>query len=657
LTLSYTEDAIRGRIVEWINEFIREENLPFDRADAQIQILGNRYPDIIIWETRLVRPALLIELKRPSFDPWMVGEEALGKAWKSNTRFFATWNINQFHWWDRNREGDLFDQLCDSVKVVEIKRLEEVDRVERSIRKFLRDFLKDFSEVYFGRKPVPLLPLDERFIARLRSFVDALYIPVFYNMKKEFRKDRDFRKKLIKWFVDQGYIFTSSDDDLERVARQYVYLIIDKIMFYNTMMIMHDLPSISIRSGLNKDRFSRSLQKFFDLAMVIDYETIFAANFLDTIPPPDEVIPELNRFIDGMGRYDLSKIGYEVIGRVFERLIPEEVRHKLGQYFTRSDIVDLILGFCVKTEEDTILDPACGAGTFLIRSYERKNYFNNLRSHTDLLEELYGIDIAKFPAHLSTINLAIKNLEVEENYPFIFNKDFFDINPGEKASLLVHKVKGLDKKRLEIEIPLLDAVVMNPPYTRHEEMEDLVFTKDYKEKLQKLAKSEIGFTVGKRSSIYSYFFFHGGRFLKEGGMLGLITSNSWLDVGYGKYIQRFLLEQFKIKAIIESKVERWFEDADINTCITILEKCRDNDKRDGNFVKFVYLKKPLDVFIPPAEKGKNDKEKNRLEHDRWSNVNKLVKLIESTNEYYVDEKIKIFPKNQKDLYEEGYYEG
>jgi len=152
--------------------------------------------------------------------------------------------------------------------------------------------------------------------------------------------------------------------------------------------------------------------------------------------------------------------------------------------------------------------------------------------------------------------------------------------------------------------------------------------------------------ISKRSSIYVYFFIHGGRFLREGGRLGLITSNSWLDVDYGGDLQRFFLENFKIKAIIESKVERWFEDADINTAITILERCSNPEERSNNVVRFIQLKKPLVEFIPPIED----------ENERWAYVDRLIELIESREGYYEDDKIRIFTKTQKELWDEGYDE-
>lgn len=50
--------------------------------------------------------------------------------------------------WDRYREGGRYDQLYGHVNVVDIRDLSELDRAERSIRRFLRGFLREFSGIY-----------------------------------------------------------------------------------------------------------------------------------------------------------------------------------------------------------------------------------------------------------------------------------------------------------------------------------------------------------------------------------------------------------------------------------------------------------------------------------------------------------------------------
>src|SRR3990167_5151108 len=109
-------------------------------------------------------------------------------------------------------------------------------------------------------------------------------------------------------------------------------------------------------------------------------------------------------------------------------------------------------------------------------------------THEQILPTLWGNDIAKFPAHLSTINLAINDLSSNENYPRIVQKDFFEWFPGKveipQSSRKVF-LKGLGIEGKEEVVPrYFDEIVGNPPYTRQEEIEDVVGADHkYKEKL------------------------------------------------------------------------------------------------------------------------------------------------------------------------------
>lgn len=672
MSLEFTQLSFASEVKEWINEIIRSEGLRFECADIEIRDPSRKRGDVIVWERRLKKPSLLIEIWDARTDPWGYAlDSASAKAWRNNIPYFAVWNLTHFFCWDTFEQGGAIDKLWwphagVSESVCEALTYKDaILRFKDAIKSYLRVFLKEFEGVYFGYTAKPLLGVDERFIYRLRSAIHALSIPIFESVKRVAAEDADFRKGLVKYFREQNWSFRGVDEDFEKVARQYVYLLVNKILFYNVLRSIPSyrmylpkitIPVVGLTGRVLKDRLDEYFKKAYEVTG--NYETVLLTDFLDSLTPPDEAAGLLKDFIHKIGEHDLSEMvkgNYEILGNIFQRLIPEGERHKLGQYYTRSDVVDLIVGFCVRSAEDKVLDGGCGAGTFLVRSYVRKRLLDPKKTHRDLIKDLYGVDIAKFPAHLSIINLASRDLSEIENHPNILHRDFFDVNPGGEYLSAEVRVETLSGKEKTIKMPAtFDAVVMNPPYTRQEEMEDILeeekkkvyetCIRDWKAMSQypKDKKPKLS----KRSSIYVYFFIHGGSFLKEGGRLGLITSNSWLDVDYGGDLQRFFLENFKIKAVIESKVERWFEDADINTAITILERCSNPEERDRNVVRFVQLKKPLKEFIPPVEDEK----------ERWAYVERLIQLIESKDGYYEDEKIRVFTKIQKELWDEGYDE-
>ena len=126
-----------------------------------------------------------------------------------------------------------------------------------------------------------------------------------------------------------------------------------------------DLDPLEIPETRTKHALlAKDLQTYFNEVLKIDYESIFTSDFIDSIAFPNiyEVVEEIKSLINILRKYDFSKLGYDIIGRIFERIIPTEERHNLGQYFTNPDIVDLILKFCMLHEEDTIVDPSCGRG-------------------------------------------------------------------------------------------------------------------------------------------------------------------------------------------------------------------------------------------------------------------------------------------------------
>jgi len=667
-----TERSAVAVLMHWMREIIEQKNLDLGLPDVDTSGADRKSPDIIICESRRSQNVLcVIEAKHPYFD--VFDYENLRKpAWeKANARkakYFATTNFKELIWFNTqkvNEQRNEEEQVVHKYPLSEIENLDLIEetRYKESITKQLEIFLARLYAVHSGREAEPKLPTDEFLIYRLHSKVKRL--SKYYNeiIDNRCHKDNAFAKELGKWFVSQGWSFARQPQDFDKAARQTAYLLVNKILFYNVLQAKrpHKLDPLEIPEGLTKGaQLQKILQSFFDEVLKIDYETIYTTDFIDTIAFPDEenVVKEIRELVNILRQYDFSKLS-DIIGPIFERLIPKDERHNLGQYFTNPDVVDIILKFCLKQDDDKILDPACGAGTFLVRAYQHKKLANQRLSHEDILNTLWGNDIAKFPAHLSTINLAIRDLGVDKNYPNILQEDFFNLLSTEGGFELSQKsrkaiAKRLDMREEEITYPhWFDCAVGNPPYTRQEEMPKIAHeVKQYKEGIiDKALKDNTGkriAEISKRAGIHAYFFVHGTKFLRNGGRFGFIVSNSWLDVDYGKGLQEFFLNNYKIIAIIESKVERWFEEADVNTCIVILEKCKDKKERDENLVRFVYLLKPLSYFVPPAH------EMWQKQIERLNEIDKLKKTIMAHSQFYQNEELRTFPKSQADLWEEGF---
>jgi len=668
VTVHKTERTAVAILMHWMRNIIEDKDIDLGMPDVETSGADRKMPDTVIYESgRSQKVLCVIEAKPPYYDVFdekELKEPARQKANKRKAKYFVTTNFKKFIWWKTKESNDSTiteeRQIAEKYNLSQIENLDDIEftRYSEPIKKELADFLIKLYSVYSGKESEPKQAIDEFLIFRLQEKINVLSSYYIRIIDDQCHKDSSFAKNLKRWFLVQGWNFTWQPPDFDKAARQTAYLLVNKILFYNLLQAKrpHELDPLEIPESLTKGAMLQTtLQAYFQEVLKIDYETIYITDFIDSIAFPEakEVIKEIKELIKVLRQYDFSKLGYDIIGRIFERLIPDVERHNLGQYFTSSDIVDLILKFCIHHENDKIFDPACGAGTFLKRAYRHKKIMNARLQHEKILETLWGNDIAKFPATLATINLAINDLAVEKNYPNILQEDFFAIFAGtegfEPENWKKKRAKTLGIKEREVTYPrLFDAIVGNPPYTRQEEIPEIGVNKEKLiESALKVGTRKIA-DIGKRAGIHAYFFVHGTKFLKDGGHFGFIVSNSWLDVDYGKGLQEFFLQNYKIIAIIESKVERWFEEADINTCIIILQKCRDKKERDENLVRFVYLKKPLRHFVPPAQ----DMWEKQVE--RLNEIEKLKRTILAHNEFYENEDLRIFPKSQKDLWEEGF---
>ena len=542
-----------AKIPEWINSIIEKNHLPFGKAEVETKAEGSgKRADVILFEgPETQRTLCVLEFKIPQWDPLHeeLKDDARKKAVKRQAKYFCMSNFKWLIWFNTQRVNEGLSEEAQIHEKYHLSDIEDLDLIEeyrfkKSIQDALEGFLLDLHDVHFKKKPEPQLPVDDFLIFRLQEKIKSLtrlYTPI---IRDKTHKEDTFRANLQKWFFEQHWSFSWSDSDFNKAARQAAYLLVNKILFYDVLQAKrsHDLDPLSIPEDLTRGGLlQKHLQVYFDDVLEIDYESIYDTDFIDqtAFPESKDVVREIKELIKDLRRYDFSRLGFDVIGRIFERLIPAEERHALGQYFTNPDVVDLILRFCLKHEEDKIFDPACGAGTFLVRSYQHKKLMNHRLQHEKILKTLWGCDIAKFPAHLSTVNLAINDLTANDNYPQIFHDDFFNLCLGGREEFGKEARKKtlvtVGSKKVSLDYPkVVDCIVGNPPYTRQEEISEISQDESYREQLIKKALYDVNrkkvADISKRAGIYAYFFTHGTKFLQNGGRFGFVVSKSWLYV-------------------------------------------------------------------------------------------------------------------------------
>ena len=257
-------------------------------------------------------------------------------------------------------------------------------------------------------------------------------------------------------------------------------------------------------------------------------------------------------------------------------------RQTFGQFDTPPDVADLLLGFCLRRPADRLLDPGCGTGAFLQRAAQWQAWLADGPT-TVSAELLWGVEVDEARALQARIRLPQAR---------IISQNFFTLRPDGQRPF--------------------DAIIGNPPYTRAEWISRLqqeagqqlpIFGDTGPEPnrsgkgRQALIPPALWAQLNGRTGLYAYFFLHGVHFLRQGGRFGFVVPNGWLDVAYGQQLKQFLLDHFKVVALIESGVERWFSEASVNTCLVVLEKCSAPAERAANRVRLARLRRPLRQLI------------------------------------------------------------
>ncbi|OFX16895.1 MAG: hypothetical protein A2Z18_11390 [Armatimonadetes bacterium RBG_16_58_9] len=615
---SVNEWTLTADVAKWIADVLRERpELPFSEAKVEERGRGSRKRrDLTIYD-RKGNLVITGEIKMPDnsdgrspFQDSLV-KDAHEKADTVGAEYFFTWNVNRCVLWRTFEQGvPITERHIHHWYVLPAPVRDSADvahpRVEEQVARFLSLFLERCAAIMTGAEALPSLPLDEKFLLVWEAALDQPVAQTLRSLSGRYLRDREFTTELDRWMRDkQGWTVSSAEehvrDNLERAAKFACYVLANKIIFYKALRRrFRRMKSLRIPQDAETGaELEQLLSGYFDHAAQVskDYETVFHGDFGDTLPfLNDSAVHSWRDLVVQTDGFDFTLLDYEIIGQVFERMLSSNERHKFGQHYTRSEVVDLINAFCIRTGSDKVFDPACGGGTFLVRAYTRKRDLSEGKlKHRELIRQLYGTDISAYPVHLTTINLATRDLIDEANYPLVARTDFFAVDVG--APIFHLPVGSADKQYVNLQIEKVDAVVGNPPYIRQERITEY-YGKKYKERLRAQADREArGTPLSGRSDIHCYFFTHGATFLDDGGYLGLLTSSTWLDTAYGFRLQEYLLDNFEIVAIFESNCEPWFSGARVTTAAAILRKQSDPRKRTANNVKFVWLTQPISDLL------------------------------------------------------------
>ncbi|MDR1544755.1 MAG: N-6 DNA methylase, partial [Prevotellaceae bacterium] len=425
-------------------------------------------------------------------------------------------------------------------------------------RFFIRKFVKDNGEIYF--KEIPNIPKFGQRVEDIGLYKRQDLKPT-HNLKAIFKSIRNH--------LAANTVGATRDEVL---AQQLINIIFCKI-YDEKYTAPNDI--VKFRAGINekpKDVEKRILSLFDEVK----------TKHPEVIDREDKITLDTNSlmFIVGeLQNYSLMESERDVVSDAFETFIGHALKGGQGQFFTPRNVVKMMVDILQPTENDKIIDPACGSGGFLIESlrtvwqqidnrYTKLNWNSNAiaTKRIDVVTKNFrGIDKDYF---LSKVAKAYMNL-VGDGTTGIFCEDSLE---NIKQWKLETQVK--------IELESFDLLLTNPPFG------DKIKVKGE----DKLKQYEFAYNWNVKKDIYVkgklkderppqiLFIERCLQLLKENGKMAIVLPEGTFGNPSDRYIWNYITKNAQIEAVISTPTETFQPNTHFKTSILVLKKCKpEND--------------------------------------------------------------------------------
>lgn len=193
---------------------------------------------------------------------------------------------------------------------------------------------------------------------------------------------------------------------------------------------------------------------------------------------------------------------------------PAPERKARGAFFTPPAIADFLIDWAVGADSSAkVLDPTSGEAVFLLSAAQRLKTLGV--SQAGLANQVFGVDL-----HERSLEIAARQLVQAGLSAKLTRSDFFDITAPDKGGS---------------QIPLVDAVVGNPPFIRYQQFERSSAV---------AAAFERGVRLSGLASSWAAVLVHASSFLKPDGKIAMVLPAELLTVQYAEPVRRWLRTRF-----------------------------------------------------------------------------------------------------------------
>lgn len=326
--------------------------------------------------------------------------------------------------------------------------------------------------------------------------------------------------------------------------------------------------------------------------------------------------------VSELAKYDFTRTDVDAKGMAYQELVGVNLRGDRGQYFTPRGVVKLVVEMLAPKENETVLDPACGTGGFLVATlgYMLRKFRNEqhtsagnestsefLNVHERLREYaahmVFGSDFDPFLIRASQMNMVMAG----DGRGHIYHMNALEFPNGHLHDVL--------KAKNEIRLGSIDVVMTNPPFGSDIPITEKTILKHYELAHDWKPDGEGGFrnTGALKNSVAPEILFIERclKWLKRGtGRMGIVLPDGILGNPAAEYIRWWIMREAQVLASIDLPVEAFIAEANVNilTSLLFLRRKSEQEKR----AEALGGAEEYRVFMAVADKVGFDRRGNKL---------------------------------------------
>lgn len=276
----------------------------------------------------------------------------------------------------------------------------------------------------------------------------------------------------------------------------------------------------------------------------------------------------LSMIVGKLQGYSLLKTQRDVVGDAFEIFAERHFAGEKGQFFTPRSVVQMVVDMLAPNENETIIDPACGSGGFLIAALNHIAGDDAQEKQRIAEHCLYGMDK---DADLSKICKAQMSI-LGDGKSNIVTAD--SLNPRKWDDTARSKMLEDDQLRQ------FDIVMTNPPFGSKIKVESKEVLRNYD--LGHAWKIDQAGEWSKQNKTKQtppqvLFIELCVRLLKPGGRLGIVLPDGLLGNPRDGYIRAWLKDKTRVLAVVDCPTATFAPHTSTKTSVLLLQKLPADD--------------------------------------------------------------------------------